>query len=240
MLKKLFTAACIMSLGYSYPQTSEAGNYELFTREILNSSFGYLNCRINLPLEYGGSSLSSTGISYTHFYEMSKIGSIPVDNDNEIGFYLNGEFKLGFGAGKKILIPGFPVSSSYVKFYSATADFFSLYLTPEYTTVMQNGHAFTFQLGINLLNIGGTVAMPEHGVVSRHLLGTINLVPLGFAPSVFFDFGRSGLGLRAYFNLTDFLSYNIARTTIYGDEFKGIKSFDSVINRSDFQIVFVF
>jgi hypothetical protein len=241
MLRRIFLSAFFILITYNaYSQTSEAGNYELYSRELGNSSFGYFYSKVRLPVMYGALGLTQSGIAYTNFYDLGKVGSIPLDSDNEIGFYFNGEFKIGFAAGEKVIIPGFPVYNNVVKFYSATFDAFSLYFTPEYTMVMSNGNAVIFKLGINLLNIGGTVALPENGVVKKHMLATVNFVPIGFAPTVFFDFGRSGLGLRAYFNLNDIVSYNFAPSAVYGREYKGIKAFDSVIRRMDFQIVFVF
>jgi len=241
MSKNFITAFLLfLFLGYSYSQTSEKGNYELYTREILNSSFGYFNSKIRLPDMFGAKELVQYGASYTHFYDVFNIGFIPVDHNNQVSFYLNGEFKIAFAAGKESNISGFPITNEVVKFYTGSMDIFSLYLTPEFTHVLSNGNAFVFQFGINLLNIGGTLSFPEKGIIKKHLVGTINLIPLGFAPSIFFDFGRSGLGFRVYLNLNDILSYNIASSNVFGENYDGIKTFESIIQRSDFQIVFVF
>jgi hypothetical protein len=223
-----------------FPQVSETGNYEVYSREITSSSFGYFNTSFT-PGEIYSGKLSQKGVSFTHFYDIWNVGNFPIDTENEISLYLTGEFKLGAAVGTPYILQEFTgIRDGVFKYYSASIDIFSLFFVPEYTLVMQNGNALRVKLGLHLLNFGGSFAFPENGVLKKHTLGTVNLIPLGFAPAVFFDFGRSGIGFTAYLNFTDVLSYNIAPYSIYGKELRGVKSFESIISRYDFQISFMF
>jgi hypothetical protein len=179
-------------------------------------------------------------MSYNHFYDITNLGSIPIEYEHQVSFYLTGAFRLAAATGTASLNQSMPdLDSNNPKFYSASMDIFSLYVVPEYTYVIKRGYAVTVKLGINLINVGGSVAFPEHGNIRNHLFGTINLLPLGFTPAVFFDFGRSGLGILAHINPSNFLSYNFAPRILYGDE-RGVTGLNSFIRRYDFEIIFTF
>lgn len=221
-------------------QTSEIANYEVYTRESNVSSIGYFTASIELPGNFGVEQITQHGISYNHFYDITNFGSIPFDYDHQISFYLSGAFRIAGATGRPNLSQPLPASvNSNPKFYTVNIDIYSLYFVPEYTYVIKRGYAITAKLGINLINIGGTLSFPEKGKINDHLFGTINLLPLDLAPSFFFDFGRSGVGLLFHINPANFLSYNIAPRELFGDN-RGITSYNTFVKRYDIELIFIF
>jgi hypothetical protein len=116
---------------------------------------------------------------------------------------------------------------------------------------MANGYALTAKCGFNLVNVGMSFAFPKGGVLNQNLVGTANLIPLAFSPSLFIDFGRSGLGISFYINPLNILAYNYIPNATYGtnpnnqhyyfdQSLKGVKAFSSAMKRYDFELMFTF
>lgn len=223
-------------------QTSEYGNLKIYTREAYLSSFGYSSGSHKMPEGVTPSRLDYNGISYTTDYDISNIGNIPINNFSEIRFTLDGIFRLGIAMGSSLISSEEELlyPKTEVRYYRVDIDFFSLSLNPEYTIILKDGYAVTAHFGVDLVNIGGTVSILDKGNLLDHSIGQFNLVPLAFRPAVYFDFGNSGLGIGAYLNPTNILSFRYTSEKLYPDDKWGVKTFDNFFRRYEFQIIFTF
>lgn len=224
----------------SFAQTSEKGEYEVYTREVYLSTTSYLSSSFELPLEISGQRLNQKGISYTYNYELANLGNIALSDVSEFRISLRSALRIGATISENIkhnstqLYP-----KSTIKYYAGSLDVFSVFLTPQFTNIIGDGTAMTIEFGFNLVNIGGDVALLEGGTFSDHAVTVIKFIPLAFKPAVYFDFGRSGLGIGGYFNPTDILNLVLVPENLYSGK-RGVKTFDSFYRRFEFQIIFTF
>lgn len=232
-------AFLLISFSRSFTQTSAIGNYEIYTRETSMSSFGYLTLSAAMPYSMGN--LTEKGIMYSYKYLLNDLGSVSIGYENEIRIFLEGNFNIGAGIAQAYLINEYPqFQSGRVNYYAGNVDFFSMDLTPEYTNVLSDGTAVTIKAGINFLNIGGSIITPGKGRFEDNSFGVLNLIPFSIKPSLFFDFGRSGVGFSFILNPTNFLSFIIAKKGLYPEEERGIQVLDSTFKRYSFQVLFTF
>ncbi len=240
---KLFTALLLsvaVFSGLNQAQTPAYGNLEIFTREAYLSSFGYFSGSFELPDFYNRDRINFSGINFTHQYDMANLGNVNIDDRTEIRFMLEGILKIGGAIGEKSVVhfeEFYPTNK--LKYYLLNLDVFTMSVTPEFTYILDNGYAITVHLGIDLLNIGGSLAILDKGKMDKHTVGIANFIPLTFRPAVFFDFGRSGLGLGAHINTVNILNYRVSMYSLYPEE-RGFYSFDSFFRKFEFQIIFTF
>jgi hypothetical protein len=214
-------------------QTSENGNYNVYSREYQTSSIGYYRTSINV---YDKVNLQR-GISYTRYYDIATIGEIPIDQYNtQVGFYLTGSYRLGATTGENV---SDLLSNEKNKFYVGSLDLFSLFLTSDITYVIDRSYSVTTRLGINLINVGGSLAFQDKRKFKETYMASFNIIPLVISPAVFFDFGRSGLGILLYYNTFNILQYDLVAKTLT-DKTSGLKSMDVLIKKYDFQLIFTF
>ncbi len=235
IIKATLTCLLLFMASFSSAQTSVFDKYVYYTNEVNKDMFGYLNTSLYL----GGKELKQKGIRYQRNYLLSKIAAIPVHNSHQINILLDGSFRLGLGVGTETFNSPPAHFPKRTKFYVGNIDFFSMNITPEYTYVFKNGFAITTRLGLNILNIGATLAMSEGGSLKDNAIGSVNLIPLAFNPSIYFDFGKSGLGFGLYSNPSNLLSYVYAPKGLYSDENVGIQMWDSIIEKFEIQFIFV-
>lgn len=223
-------------------QTSEYGNLKIYTREAYLSTFGYSSGSHKMPAGVTPSRLDYNGVAYTTDYDISNIGNVPINNYSEIRFTLDGIFRLGVAMGSSTISSEEELHypRTEVRYYRIDLDFFSLSLNPEYTIILKDGYAITAHFGIDLINVGGTVCILDRGNLLDHSVGQFNLIPLAFRPAVYFDFGNSGLGIGAYLNPTNMLSFRYTSEQLYPDDKWGVKTFDNFFRRYEFQIIFTF
>jgi hypothetical protein len=179
-------------------------------------------------------------MSFTHQYDMANLGNAALGNRSEIRFMLEGNFKIGAAIGEKTALGVqnlYP--STNIKYYLLNLDLFTLSITPEFTIILDNGYAVCVHLGLDIFNVGGSLAMLDEGNIDKHTVGVVNIIPLTFRPAVFFDFGRSGVGIGAYINAVNILNYRISMYHLYPEE-RGIYAFDSFLRKFEFQIIFTF
>lgn len=224
----------------SFAQTSSHGNYRIYTAETSTSSFGYLNSTVTFPEQTGIGSLSLSGFLYSYNYLFSNLTSIALSNDEQLKFYMEGTFRIGAAVGSKKLsfIPE-TFKSEKLTYYFATLDLFSLDFTPEYTYVFNHGEAITFKIGINFLNIGGSGALLKDGKFDKHSVIELNFLPFALKPTLFYDFGKTGVGISYFINSANILSYLIAHKQLFGSD-RGVTALSKQFTRHSFQIVFVF
>lgn len=203
------------------------------------SSFGYYSVSVLLPHNMGR--LPEKGIMYSYKYILRDLGSITIDPENEIRIFLEGNFDIGGGLGEAKLLSEYPdFENGKVKYYAGTVDLFSVDITPEYTYIFSDGRALTTKLGFNFLNIGGTLVTASNGEFAKNSLGVLNIIPFSIKPSMYFDFGRSGVGLSFLINPTSFLSYVFSSIENYSEKERGLKAFDTTFKRYVFQILYTF
>lgn len=226
---------------FLYSQSSEYGNLRIYTREAYLSSIGYYSGSHTLPVGIDAGRINFSGIVYTHNYDLSNMGSIYINSFSEIRFTLDGLFKIGVAYGSINTDSDDNVfGTNNIKYYQANLDFFTLSINPEYTFIFKHGYALTIHFGIDLVNIGGTASIFEGDQILERSVGQINLIPLAFRPAFYFDFGNSGLGIGAYINPKNILSFRYSSEELYPNDKWGIKTFDNFFKRYEFQIIFTF
>lgn len=221
-------------------QTSEYGNLEIYDRETSFSAFSYFSGSFPLSSHIPNQRMSVNGMTYSHIYDVARIGSLVPSSQIEINFMLKGIFKIGGGFGTSNLYDSLALyPNQSIKYYMLNVDFFTLSFQPEITYVFNDGYATTLYLGLDFLNIGGSGAILESGDLKKHTVGVINVVPLGFRPGAYFDFGRSALGISFYINSTNFFEYRILSKDIYPG-ISGAQSSEAFVRRFEFQILYTF
>ena len=238
--KLLVTIITVFSLNLLFAQTSPDGEIEIYTRETHLSSINYFSSSFELPSIINSDRFYLYGLSYNYDYDIANLGNISIGTEDEFRFTLKGTFRIGASIGKKTLQDSrglYP--SNNLKYYGITADFFSIAVCPQYTHILQDGYSFTIELGIGLLNIGGDALILEGGSLQKHAIGIIKVVPFVFKPAVFFDFGRSGVGIGGYINPLDIFNILISSDELYEGK-RGISSGNSFYKRFELQIIFTF
>jgi len=179
-------------------------------------------------------------MTYSHIYDLARIGSVVPTSQLEINFMLKGIFKIGGGFGSSNTYDSLELyPNQEIKYYMLNVDFFTLSFQPEITYVFNDGYAATIYLGLDFLNIGGNGAILESGDIKKHTIGVINVVPLGFRPGAYFDFGRSALGISFYINSTNLFEYRILSKDLYLG-MSGAQSAEAFVKRFEFQILYSF
>jgi hypothetical protein len=223
-----------------YSQTSEYGNSEVYSRETVFSAFGYFSGSFPLSSYVGGERIDMQGLNYTNYYDVARISAIVPSNEIEIRFLLKGAFKIGGALGEKSIDNSLGLyPSEKVKYYMVNIDFFTLSFQPEFTYVFKDGYALTLFMGLDLINLGGNVGILDQGDISKHTVASINAAPLCFRPGLFFDFGRSALGIAGQFNTNNIFEYRILGKELYPG-MNGAKTFDAFIRKFEFQIIYTF
>ncbi len=222
-----------------YSQTSEIGDYEVYARKTSMSSLGYYTISALLPHNLGRMPLK--GVLFSYKYILKDLGSVPIGTENEIRVFLEGNFDIGGGLAQSRLLSEYPsFESGEVKYYAGTLNLFSIDITPEYTFIFSNGRALTTKLGFNFINLGGTVVATDQKDFADNVLGSIDMMPLSIKPSIYFDFGRSGVGLSFLINPTNFLTYIFSSDKNYTRIEKGLRGFDRTFKKYSFQVLYTF
>lgn len=229
-------ALVIISVNNSLSQTSVLDKYEYYTRETGSTALGYYTTSINmLNLD-----LQQYGFRFTHNYLLFNIASFPLDSNNKIDITMDAAFRAGASIGEhEVSNPpeNFP---NKLKYYTISGDFFSMSIVPEYTYVFESGFAISARFGVNFFNVGGTISMLDKGTFEENAIIVVKIVPMAFNPALYFDFGRSGLGVAFYLNPSNLLSYVIAPDNLYSEEYLGIQFWDHIVEEYEFQILFNF
>jgi len=110
---------------------------------------------------------------------------------------------------------------------------------PSYTHAFRNGTGITAKGGITIIDIGATGAMMQHGTLKENGILVANLLPVQISGSVFFDFGRSGLGVQYFINASNLISYVIAPEALYSDDNRGVVS-RGLIKKYAIQLVYIY
>ena len=129
--------------------------------------------------------------------------------------------------------------NSTLKYYAGTIEAFALYIVPEFTQIIGHGNALTFTFGIALLNLGGSFAYLDGGELEKHSVGTVNIIPFVLKPSLIYDFGTAGIGIQAYINPFNFLSYNYGASELYPDT-RGFKSKNSFFEQYEIRLILAY
>lgn len=225
----------------SLAQTSAWGSYDVFSRINTQYSIGYMTSIITLPDYLGGYEFKQKGIMYTKEYNIAHLGTILINSGNEVNFFLRGAFRAGAGIGNSVtnrIIPNFP--DTYIKYYLVTIDLFSMDIGVDYTHIFNDGSAVIPRFQIGLVNIGGTIGILNHGVFNNNAIGDISAFNFSFKPSVYYNFGRSSLGLALFYNPFNILDYRIVPTGLFLNNDRGLTFNDSLVKRYALQIMFSF
>jgi hypothetical protein len=105
--------------------------------------------------------------------------------------------------------------------------------------MFRNGTGVTGKVEITIINIGATGAMMQNGTLKENGILVANVLPVQISSSVFFDFGRSGLGLTFMFNSSNLLAYVTAPQALYSADNRGVVS-TSLIKAYAWQILYVY
>lgn len=229
-------ALVILLFNNGYSQTSVLDKYEYYTRETSSSAFGYYITSINLLK----TDLKQNGFRYTRNYLLFKIASFPINSNNQINIMMDGSFRIGATVGETSVTNPPENFPNLLKYYTVSADLFSMSIVPDYTYVFKSGFAITAKFGFNFFNVGGSLSLLDKGKFEENAIIVIKVVPMAFNPTLYFDFGRSGLGVGFYLNPSNLFSYVIAPKNLYADTDLGIQFWDHIVEEYEFQILFNF
>lgn len=185
---------CLFNLStIVYAQIPGYGNLEVYTREAYLSSVGYFSGSFQLPEYLNEERIDFNGMNFTHQYDLANLGNINLNDRTELRFMLEGLIKIGAAIGERNIQDTLQLyPSSNVKYYLLNIDLFTLSITPEFTYIFDDGYAIVAQLGIDLVNVGGSAAILDKGSIDKHTVGVVNIIPLAFRPGIFLTSG--GLG----------------------------------------------
>lgn len=225
----------------SYGQTSAWGSYDVFSRINSQYSIGYMTTIITLPDYLGGYYFKQKGIMYTKEYNLVNLGTVLINSENEVNFFLRGVFRIGAGIGNSVtssVIPTYP--GTYLKYYVATLDAFAMDIGFDYTHIFDNGSAIVPRFQIGLVNLGGTIGILKNGVFRNNTIGEISAFTFSIKPSIYYNFGRSSLGFALFYNPFNILDYRIVPSSLFISNDRGLTFKDSLIKRYAMQIMFSF
>ena len=238
-LKNIIITGVVLFSQLMFSQTGTIGNYEVYSRKTSMSSLGYYTISTLLPHNLGRMPLK--GVLFSYKYILKDLGSVPIGTENEIRVFLEGNFDIGGGLAQSRLLSEYPsFESGEVNYYAGTLNLFSIDITPEYTFIFSDGRALTTKLGFNFFNVGGTIVATDQKDFANNMLGSIDMMPLSIKPSMYFDFGRSGIGLSFLLNPTNFLTYIFSSDKNYTRKQKGLRGFDQTFKKYSFQVLYTF
>jgi hypothetical protein len=222
--------------------TSATGNLEIYTTKTASSQFGLLNTTLVFPAynDIPYQEFRQQGVVFTHTYNLGSFDPIVFDVSDQLVFDFEGSMRFGFGIGNASLpVLQAPFPTRTVKYYVGVVDPFSLDVGPSYTHMFRNGTGVTGKVEITIINIGATGAMMQNGTLKGNGILVANVLPVQISSSVFFDFGRSGLGLTFMFNSSNLLAYVTAPQALYSADNRGVVS-TSLIKAYAWQILYVY
>jgi len=224
----------------TFSQTSQLGEYEIYSRETSRTGLGYLTLQFNLTESLGDQFIIARGVSFTQNYDVATFVNEALGKNSQFKLFIEGNFNIGVALGEKTLPSSQNIyPSSTLKYYVGTIEAFALYLVPEFSQIIGHGNALTFTFGIALLNLGGTFAYLDGGELEKHSVGTVNIIPFVLKPTIIYDFGTSGIGIQGYINPFNFLSYNYGSSELYPNT-NGIKSKNSFFKQYEIRFIFAY
>jgi len=219
-------------------QTGASGNFEVYSRPTCTYSIGYLRTNFLLPIESGGAPIrfNQKGVMYSHTYDIGEIGTININDAAQLRCSTQAVFRIGAAVGSWLNTG--PASDTHDE-YLGMFDPFAFQVVPELTFVHAHGMSTTIRCGVGVVDVGMVLAMPGGGMFSRDAVGLISLVPLSFEPSVFFDFGRAGLGASFFVNPANLVEYRVAPRGLYGASASGVRIGGATVKRYAMQLLFI-
>ena len=170
---------------------------------------------------------------------MGNIGTIEITPFVAIKIKSEGNFKIGISKGGESIIDSLGVTKD-INYYVGTFDLFSLFVTPQVSLNINENFGLSARFGINVFNLGATMAFLEKGTFKDDAFGSINIIPFSFFPSVSLDFGKLSLGIGFIYNPYNILEYRIGANGIFGNGEKGIGFSEATIKRTSLMITLKF
>jgi len=241
----LFAVGAILALnGPDAPAqiTSAAGNLDIYTPKTGGSDFGLLRTTIVFPAqqEFADLFMRQQGVVYTHTYGLGSFDPIVFGMNDQLQFGFEGIFRLGIALGSADFgAPWGPFKTSVIKYYVAVFDPFALDVGASYTHMFRNGMGLTARGSITIVNLGADGAMMQKGTLKENGIVVANLLPVEAAGSLYFDFGRSGLGVQYYINASNLLSFVAAPAELYSADNRGVVS-RGLIKKYGIQLMYVY
>ena len=246
-MKRVLLFAAAAMLAFRGPlalaqTTSAAGNLDIYTQKTGGSEFGLLRTTVVFPAhdQFADQFIRQQGILYTHTYGLGAFDPIVFGMNDQLQFGFEGIFRLGVSLGSADFgAPWGPFKTSTIKYYVGVFDPFALDVGASYTHMFRNGMGLTARGSITIVNVGADVAMMQKGTLKENGIVVANLLPVEMTGSVFFDFGRSGLGVQYYINASNLLSFVAAPADLYTDDNRGVVS-RGLIKKYGIQLMYVY
>jgi len=222
--------------------TSAAGNLDIYTQKTGGSEFGLLRTTVVFPAHdrLGDQFIRQQGVLYTHTYALGQFDPIVFGMNDQLMFGFEGNFRLGVALGSADFgAPWGPFKTSSIKYYVGVFDPFALDVGATYTHMFRNGMGLTARGGITIVNVGADGAMMQKGTIKEDGIIVANLLPIEMTGSLYFDFGRSGLGVQYYINASNLLSIVAAPEDLYSADNRGVVS-KGLIKKYGIQLMYVY
>jgi hypothetical protein len=222
--------------------TSSTGNIDIYARKTGSTKFGLLNTTIIIPPgpENPATELHQKGILFTSQYSLGSFDPIVLGMGDQIQVAFEGNIRIGGGFGSETFEePWGSYTENTLKYYTVVLDILSMDLAAGYTHMFRSGTGISLRGALTIVNIGATAAMLEKGTFKEHGILVANILPVQLTGSLFFDFGRSGIGVSFFYNPGNILTYSITPEELYTDEYRGVVS-KTTIKKSSWQICYVF
>jgi len=222
--------------------TSAAGNLDIYTQKNGGSEFGLLRTTLVFPGhdQFADQFIRQQGVLFTHSYGLGAFDPIVFGMNDQLQFGFEGIFRLGIALGSADFgAPWGPFKASSVKYYVGVFDPFALEVGASYTHMFRSGMGLTARGGITIVNIGADGAMMQRGTLKENGIAVANLLPLEMTGSVYFDFGRSGLGFQYYVSASNLLSLVAAPEELYSADNRGVVS-KGLIKKYGMQLMYVY
>lgn len=226
---------CINS--YPQSQTSAYGNYSVYTPKSKYYGIGYYNTKLTLPYlsdTAKGGEYNQSGFIFSFNGNWSEIASVPLSLQSNFKFNTNYDLSIGCT---------FSVSDDSLRYTTLSASWNILGVSAEYCYAFSEGSAINFKLGLGLINLGGSVSFLNSGNFQDNGISRISIIPIRLKPSIYYDFGRNGLGVEFVINSIDMISYIIGPDKYFkakNKNFAGFRSGDTTIKSFSANLIFVF
>lgn len=198
---------------------------------------GHMSTQETVPVRMGNPQLEHSGLALGWKYNVKEIEEFDIYRDIKSRLSIGGTTMFGFTAGSGYmnlpeygtLFPNEVLKNMPVRTYTGLVDFFSMNINSQTYYQFPGKRAVEFNLGITLLNIGGSFTYFDApgSIMAGSFTYTLNFLPIYIEPSVKFKLKNVTLGLGLFINPVNILEFRWGPAGYYSFEEEGVISSSS-------------